>query len=78
LIHSDGIGGDRESHFRKMLAMKPVSGLLILQKKSFPGLLVKVQKNSRHVGIDLAYSFQHFTTILPYISNRDRILEIQD
>jgi len=54
LIHADGIAGDRESCLRKMLvAMKTISGLSILQNKSFPGFLVKVQKTSRQVGIAL-------------------------
>jgi len=75
-IHADGIAGDRESRLRKMLAMKTISGLSILQNKSFPGLLVKVQKASGQVGIDL-FLFLAAFHYHPYISNRDRILEIQ-
>jgi len=75
-IHADGIAGDRESRLRKMLAMKTISGLSILQNKSFPGFLVKVQKASRQVGIDLCLFLAAFH-YHPYISNRDRILEIQ-
>ena len=77
MIHADGIAGGRESCLRKMLvAMKTISGLSILQNKSFPGFLVKVQKASGQVGIDL-FLFLAAFHYHPYISNRDRILEIQ-